>query len=71
MVQAFSFFTDASMVSVAEVQVIITEGIQTFKVRLDAERDRFASQNANMIRAEITSQSARFYGHVGARSQHG
>ena len=50
------------MVSVDEVKGLITEAITAFKLQLDGESDKIAGAKANMIRAEITSQSSHLTG---------
>ena len=46
------------MVSVHNFKDLVTEAITAFKIQLDSERDKIASSNADMIRAETTSQSS-------------
>ena len=50
------------MVSVQNVKDLVTEAITAFKLQLDTERDTIASSNADMICAEITSQSSHLIG---------
>ena len=50
------------MVSVQNVKDLVTEAITAFKLQLDTERDTIASSNADIIRAEITSQSSHLTG---------